>query len=252
MNPIRARILYSLISILVAFCLAFTAGGTFSAGAGGGGAGDTCGTGGLLFSWHCEDADVTQGTPTGCSSGDTTGTLENGAAISNAVSVDGSNSVAFLTSYDRASFSSSGMFDSTKGRYEGYYYTTSVAAYHYLFSVRVDAYNYIRLLTYGTGDVSLQYNATGQGDACTATTDGASMQNNTWYRITAYWTTSDENPNLYVSVCDVNGANCTEASSNTNILEHTGTLGDFRMGDTAGIAYGFYLDKIKVWDTTTP
>lgn len=32
MNPIRARILYSLISILVAWCMAWTAGGTFSAG----------------------------------------------------------------------------------------------------------------------------------------------------------------------------------------------------------------------------
>ncbi len=37
MNPIKARILYGLISILVAWCMAWTAGGTFSAGAGGGG-----------------------------------------------------------------------------------------------------------------------------------------------------------------------------------------------------------------------
>jgi len=41
MNPIKVRILYSLISILVAWCMAWTAGGTFSAGAGGGG-GTTC------------------------------------------------------------------------------------------------------------------------------------------------------------------------------------------------------------------
>ena len=36
MNPIKVRILYSLVSILVAWCMAWTAGGTFSAGAGGG------------------------------------------------------------------------------------------------------------------------------------------------------------------------------------------------------------------------
>ena len=71
MNPIKVRILYGLISVLTVFCLALSGqfSGTFSSGSGGGGAGDSCGTGGLLFSWHCEDADVTQGTPTGCSNG---------------------------------------------------------------------------------------------------------------------------------------------------------------------------------------
>ena len=37
MNPIKVRILYGLLGVLAVFCIAFTAGGTFNSGSGGGG-----------------------------------------------------------------------------------------------------------------------------------------------------------------------------------------------------------------------
>ncbi len=66
MNPIRARILYSLISILVALCMAWTAGGTFSAGAGGGGAcAGACNTAAAYEEWTSGTTDFGIGVTAG-------------------------------------------------------------------------------------------------------------------------------------------------------------------------------------------
>jgi len=92
MNSIKVRILYSLISILVAWCMAFTAGGTFSSGSGGGGCDDCSGT--LILSVHFEDGSdpstITTGTPCGCTDGtDTTADLAGGATITSDYKSDG-------------------------------------------------------------------------------------------------------------------------------------------------------------------
>src|SRR4030043_51857 len=67
---------------------------------------DSC-TGGLLFSWHCENVDVTlggvgRGVNNGCSAGDTTATVNRTAAINNDhTAQDGSYHCDFPSTYDR-------------------------------------------------------------------------------------------------------------------------------------------------------
>jgi len=55
--------------------------------------GETCSSSGLLFSWHCENTDVTLGIPCGCSMGDTTATSSGSPTLDSGLKYNGTYSV---------------------------------------------------------------------------------------------------------------------------------------------------------------
>jgi hypothetical protein len=215
--------------------------------------GDSC-TDGLLFSWHCEDLDVTVGTPKGCSAGDTTGSAASGAVIA-AGGTDGSNYLNIPTAGDYVDFTISSR-DIADDRYG----TLTFDLYIDTFS-NGEAYGWIR--DSATGDmirfsmlnatnyqVCVRYSkAAAPASDITICTSNADLQEDTWYSVTVKWTTADVNPNLYI-VVDGHG---TAGSSNTNLNTFTNGPDTLRFGDVYGSNPGpVKFDNIKIYNSYLP
>jgi len=212
--------------------------------------GDSC-TGTLLFSWHGENADVTLGTPAGCAAGDTTGTANSSATISNSQFWDGSNSVSCPSMSDYYSFDYTSNFNETEGtlvfriRVVTWYGTT-------FFDVTYDANNYLRLALLGTDEMRLSHKDTATGVIVADTTD-ANIALNTWYTVTAKWNKANVNPNLSLVVCDTDNANCsTTGVSNVNLLSWGGSPSVIKIGEIYGNNAAFFFDGIKIYNSVSP
>lgn len=215
--------------------------------------GDSC-TGTLLFSWHGETTDVTTGTPSGCSVGDTTGTAVSSATISTDQYWDGSHSVSIPTGDDYYIFSVSGndIFSPTEGTIYMKIRAHTFASGPKLFSATINANNKVEIALTGTDEVWMGWygNAVYQG----VTTTNANIALDTWYTVTAKYNTANVNPNLWIQVCDTDNANCSTAiSNNTNLTALVGTITDIRFGgDLTGNYSDRYMDTIKIYNSVTP
>lgn len=211
---------------------------------------DQC-TGTLLFSWHAENADVTSGTPCGCSSGDTIGTASSGATIDAVVYWDGTHSVSIPTASDYYTFDAASILSSTAGTFVTKFRVHTWAAGNNLLYANIDANNYLVIRLIGTDEIDTKWD--GNSTAVQITTTDANISLDTWYTATVKWTTADVNPNLWMQICDTDNANCATAiSSNTNLTAWVGTLSYIRFGDYSGAGGVLNLDYIKIYNSTTP
>jgi hypothetical protein len=224
-------------------------------GGGGGASADSC-SGGLIFSWHGEDADVTVGTPTGCSAGDETGTASSGATISSTQKKDGSNSVSIPTSSDYYSFtlSSSDIFNDDAGTVDFWIYMDTHSNHGGILRFQETAGTdeiYIRMEESGGND-ELQVWHEGNSVERTAYTSVGPITEDTWYHVIVKWDTVSAHGGNYLSICadTTNGTtNCgTNASQPSSLSDDSGTL---VIGDFAGWngGDGYYLDLFKIYDS---
>jgi hypothetical protein len=210
------------------------------------GGGDACGTGDLLFSWHCENVDVTLGTPPGCSLGDTVATLASSAVISATQKQDGSNSLSVPTKSDYAEFavSSENIVKGEAGRVDLWIYTPDVTeAYNGLVEVQVDANNMISVYTV-QGTVNIRYRGNSTNVDC-VTTDGVLA--NQWWHVVASWSVAGSSGN-HLRI----GINQTQTDptfvNSTDSITDIGAPVTLRFGDTVELGgYGHYIDNIKVY-----
>lgn len=215
---------------------------------------DSC-TGGLLFSWHMENLDVTLGgvaggVNNGCSAGDTTGTAASLAELSAVQAHDGTNSLSIPTTADYVTFSvaANDIVSETAGTVILHFYVTTWLANANLIRITngVDNINRITIYLSGTDELGLYYlgNSVGTG---VITTD-ANMVVNNWYTVTAKWTTAAVDPNTWIQVCDTNGANCsTVISGNTQPTAMTVAIDRIKFGEDTATAGYFFLDNVKIY-----
>ena len=212
--------------------------------------GDSC-TGTLLFSWHGENADVTLGTPAGCSAGDTVGTAVSGANISNTQFWDGGNSVSFPTVGDYYTFDSASIFSSTEGTIVFKLYPTAIGSGDYVFGAWIDADNNFVIRYTGTDEMYATWR--GQATSQNAITTDANILVDVWRTVTVKWNTADVNPNLWIQVCDTDNLNCTTAiSNNNNLVAWSGSLSTFHIGDYGSGGSTGFIDAFKIYNSVTP
>lgn len=207
-----------------------------------GGGGDACGTGNLLFAWHCENVDVTLGTPAGCSLGDTVATLNSGAVISTTQEQDGSNSLSVPTINDRAIFAVTGenIAEGSQGRIEFYLYVTTIASTTSIMSFRNGAN--AATISMGSNFINLEYLNSGSPDPEASTTAG-SLTTGSWLKVVAQWRTTG-NPNLRVTVNDANEGTVND-DPGAEIAPTEVWVGE----DGGGAGGAFFVDNIKIYST---
>lgn len=216
---------------------------------------DSC-TGGLLFSWHCENVDVTVGTPTGCSAGDTTATANSSAAINNDhTAQDGSNHCDFPTASDRYLFdiSSNDIATTAAGTVIFYVKFQTITAYMGLFRIYGDADDYISVTVNATADEAYLSYAGQGGSTRSAVTGAANMTTGVWYKITAKWSVAgvDESGTKYLSI-DVDDTN--RGYGTSAVTAFTNAAVSLQIGETGGVSSDAQIDNIKVYNSwlTTP
>lgn len=209
---------------------------------------DSC-TGNLLFSWHCENDDVTLGTPCGCSVGDTTGTAASGAVLSTDQKQDGTYSLSIPTVSDYYGFTwaSSDILNPNAGTIDFWfryaYITAGTPIYFW-----VDVNNRI----YVNPDVSNTYLAATHisgGTISSGRTGVSVVTSNTWYHAKIRWDTTAHS-GLYLKVtCDTTTGESNDAGQGTNPLgTWAGTSGTLNIGDYLGNGGSFYVDNIKIYN----
>lgn len=239
-------------------------------GGGVGGANDSC-SGGLLFSWHCENTTVTTGTPVGCSSGDYSATGSSTAAINSDngnVSTDtgGTNSCDFPSSSDYYSFdvSSNDIVTPAAGTVIFHVKINTFINGAGIWRARVDAPNQIYVIFSGTDDatgreIRLYYAGTDPSTVARNVVTNSDLGTGTWYKIITKWSVVgvDEGGTKYLSikVCNEDGTSCGSpvygTSAPTNFVGSLGA-GSLVIGEvqgTAGSDYG--LDRFKIYNSWT-
>ncbi len=210
--------------------------------------GDSC-TGGLLFSWHCENLDVTLGTPAGCSVGDTVALASSDAVISSAQWQDGSNSCSFPTSSDRFAFDVSGgdIAKTAAGTVILYIRINTFKAGNSIFGLVADANNLIRLDMTGTDELKVSHyvNPTSR----TLTTLSANIGVDTWYKVTLKWSVAGVGGKyLHIDIDD--GTYTLEGSDAIADFGTALAANDFQIGESqGGTPSVFFIDNIKVYDS---
>lgn len=225
---------------------------------------DSC-TGGLLFSWHCENVDVTLGgvaggVNNGCSAGYTTATANSSAAINaDHTAQDGTNHCDFPTASDRYLFtvSSNDIANPAAGTVIFYLKLQTPLQYNGLFRLYADANDYLKIAISTADKDELTLSYSGNGTIKTITTSGINMTTGVWYKITAKWSVAgvSEGGTKYLSI-DVDDATGTRAYGTAALTAFTDALGTdgLQFGETDGYASDFQIDNIKVYDSwlTTP
>jgi hypothetical protein len=216
---------------------------------------DSC-TGGLLFSWHCENADVTLdssgGTatcPLGCSAGDTTATATSSATLSTAQYQDGGYSCSFPTAGDYYSFtiSSEDIAKSAEGTVILYIYVSTYASGSGVFDIYYDANNRVRI----TMQTSTYYKfkldhvaASTTRSVWTLNTSNFAL--NTWLKITAKWKKGGQGGVYqYISINDTDAG--TQTSSDFGDFASPPT--SLRIGEMQGNSSAYYIDNVKIYST---
>jgi len=219
---------------------------------------DSC-TGGLLFSWHSENVDVTLGgsagvVSNGCSVGDTTATANSAVALATDQYQDGAKSVGWSTADDYYIFAANeDIIKKAAGTIIFYVRITTFANGGGLFAYGVDTTNRIQFKMYGTDDATgreaiLTY--TGNNTSISAITSTGNMALNTWYRVTGKWSIADvsEGGTRHLSL-QIDAT--TKAYQNSALTELVGTPSYVRVGDFLGSGGAVNIDNIKIYDSWT-
>lgn len=229
-----------LLLCLVQTCSAQILGGLLSLARPATSSADVCGgADGLIFSWHCENLDVTVGTPTGCSSGDTTGTAASAAVITNNVAQDGISSLHIPTSSDTVAFTVTGrdIFDARAGTIDFYFmWTNSFVAGAGVWDSSLDATHRMRAFTSAGSFLKFRF----QGGADLTSTNA--MNASQWYHFKYTWTTNNVNPNLALYQDGV-----LQAVDNVNIADF-GIATTLTFGEFLGTGSDYFLDDIKIYN----
>jgi hypothetical protein len=217
---------------------------------------DSC-TGTLLFSWHCEDLDVTTGgvaggVNNGCTVGaDTLAEIGSGGAINNTHVKDGTYGCACPTTQDYLRISWANDFiDPNQGRIQFWIYFGGHPSANatLAFFPTADLNNRIYVVNY-TGNVLAFYHKAG-GTARSIITD-YSLDLDTWYFITARWSKGKTGDGTnYLQVClDTNEtpSNCTSYST-SDLGTWAGTTGTLNLSTSDNYSQNFYFDKVKIYN----
>ena len=216
---------------------------------------DSC-TGGLVFSWHAENTDVTLGgvaggVNNGCSVGDTTATAV-GASLGTTYVKDGTYSVTSAGYNKNYTFtvSTEDLINHTAGTIDTWVYVTSFGSGAEIVSTIVDGSNYIRVRqeTVSTEQhFRIAHDAGGTVRAAGDTiTGGFSL--NTWYHIIAKWDYTAHGGN-YLQICANTTTGTTNCGVNTNALgTWAGTISTLNVGGVSSTATE-YVDNVKVYSS---
>jgi len=207
-------------------------------------AGDICSSP-MTFSWHMENTDVTLGTPSGCSVGNTTATFVSLGALNTDLFYDGSTSLDIPTSGDFASFSvsSNDIINPAAGTISFWMYIDTAVANLRPFSTGPDADNFIR--TFITNTDEIRVNWSGNATVVYAVTTNANIPNTTWVNVIAKYTTADVDPNLSIRVVGYGS----EAISNDNPTAWVGTNTSMVVGNSGSAAGDFHIDNLQVYNS---
>lgn len=257
----KTILLALLIFLIPAICLAGSVQDKLKAVVSAGGATtstDSC-TGGLIFSWHCENTDVTLGgiaggVNNGCSAGDTTAAGGGTNYELNAsVYKDGIKGCHFpnRNSYYQFAISSEDIVKHATGTWAGWVYIDTFVTGSPIWRAQVDASNVVKLnvLTATTNQFRVTHTAGGTARTATTTiTDG--LLEDTWYYVVFKWDETVHGSN-YLSICadTTNGtSNCGAATS--ALGSWSGTLATMEYGDVnVTTNNAFYVDQVKIYDS---
>ena len=205
---------------------------------------DSC-TGGLLFSWHMENATVTSGLPAGCSAGDTTASYASDGVLNTDLFYDGATSLDIPTDGDYAYFTVSGddIINPSAGTITFNAYIGTLANNARFFSTGPDTNNYLRVLIQNTDEIRVTWD--GNTTLVTITTTDANLPTSTWVRVVVRYTTADVDPNLSVKVLGYG----TEVTSNTNLTAWAGANGTMVVGNAGAGVGDLHIDNVKVYNS---
>ncbi|MGV0961816.1 MAG: hypothetical protein ACOYB1_18480 [Limnohabitans sp.] len=220
--------------------------------------GDSC-TGGLLFSWHAENVDVTQGTPAGCSVGDTTATAVNSASISTdyALGSDGTHSAKIVTSGSWNSYNfdwnrtTNSILTLSAGTIDLWFRYSGTINSQNLFYLYVDGSNRIYPYIDSAGYIGASW--VYGGDAKPARTTFPIISENTNYHCKFRWDTTAHS-GLYRKVtCDTTTGESNSADTGTEAFSGTwsGDTGTLSIGDSGTPGATLYIDKVKIYNYWT-
>jgi len=206
--------------------------------------GDLC-TGGLLFSWHGEDTNVTVGTPKGCSVGATTGTPNRTPSISTAQFHDGTHSIKIPTTSDRYTFavSSGDIVKRAAGTITLWLYINATPTANTVFTEVIDSVSGKKIDIGFSGTTELKIRYVGNGTDTQAITSGANLTTGTWYFVTVKW---DVASGTKLSI-NVNGVTATSSAAITQMTNEPTSL---IIGDPlSATSIDLYFDQIQIWDS---
>lgn len=204
---------------------------------------DSC-TGDLVFSWHCEDVDVTADTPCGCTAGDSEATLNETAAISGSQYNDGDESLYIANATDYATFaiSSYDIVDDAEGTITFDIYFTAQDTAVYLFDCYGSATNNMRIRTANSASDELVFNYYSDSNLVSAVTSAANLTTGVWYSVTAKWRQGVTDPSISLSV------NGDTGTSNDDLTDPVSDWSVMRAGMFSGSGGTYYIDNLKVYD----
>lgn len=236
----KAIILKGLLGILLAFCLAWTAGGTFGTGAGGASYTEE-------FFWDGSQADTKDGL-TANRTTNVDGTLANAAVVvagstdPGTASTDGGNCLKLdaWSSYCTWPVTSGDVFSSAAGYLECEVYATNTTGVNLFFKVvsGTDLF-YFRV----NADNTIAFRCkVGAVDETATSSD--TITDSTWTKVYFRWSAALDNISVKVgtgSWVDRTCTGLTAMGAEPSVI----TAGD----NSTGTAGDFYLDGIKIWST---
>jgi len=211
-----------------------------------GSGGGTSAAGGCdnLFEWHCENVDITLGTPAGCSAGDTTAAATGSPAISNTQKSDGTNSVHINTQdeYYEFAIDTSDLLDPDdfKITFDLYIVSMPVGGTTYLM-YNVGGVNDKFYISLDSTNAGIKFYRKAQG-----TTDGVfvdSLSTGTWLSIEYQGLTGVTGNDHYLNIPD-EGSD--ENDDDLPVMSGTPPT-SIKIGESNGSADGeYYIDNIKI------
>lgn len=207
--------------------------------------GDSC-TSGLLLSMHFENDDtITNGTPAGCSAGDTTLTKTNSTYTTDNAQ-DGSYALLFDNTSDMAALTVSGrdIVDERTGRIDLYWYCDNTGdGYIWRSFVTGQTGDHIRLYV-SSQEFLLRYGTAGTGAIDVVTTD-CNITAGTMYHIIGRWRQGATDPSMSIQ-CNAVAA----VTINTNLFtDHTATFDAMQLGNADAEAARGKIDLLKIYNT---
>lgn len=251
MKRILLTFLCMLLSVSVYASFPTGTGGRAAIDGGGGvivGGCDDC-SGDLSLAYHCEQDDVTGGTPCGCSDGDSTATRNDFAVYDATIQTNGTSS---LDAADKKKWAE---FDNTEGGAESIahdtagtitfdlYITTFVAGgrpvqFRDALAGNADE---LRLFLFNDNDLQLSYYGNGVEVAVSSVAFNLALT--TWYSVTIKWRLGAADPSLSLE------ANSVTTTSNTDLTAVEDAWIFLGFGEASGAESDTHVDNIKVYKT---
>lgn len=215
---------------------------------------DSC-VGGLLFSWHMENADVTLGgvaggVNNGCSLGDTVGNIVGSATINADVTpYDGSSSVDIPTGVSYYDFvvNSDDIINDAAGTIVLYVYVQTFAHQARIVDANISTSTddiSIQMLTSGVNKFRITYMGSSVSRVAT-TSNAVSFPLNQWLKVTGKWSVSGVG-GLYLSI---SYDDAYTGTNNSAITAMSGNPDDLWIGNVSSPAADFHVDNIKIYDS---